>query len=70
MAFFARRGKTDMEDYEAFHTKCGQLVTFSNGRRTVEAQFGVVYSEKPIPIGAKFQVKLVQRLAYPIVSHL
>ena len=72
MAFFAWRGKTDKEDYEAFHIICGEDVTFSNGRRTAQVPttaVGTVYSAKPIPTGAKFQVKVVE-IGYYIVSDL
>ena len=63
MAFFARRGKTDKEDYEVFHIKCGEYVTFSNGRQTAyvpNSAIGAVYSANPIPTGAKFQVKILE----------
>ena len=69
---FTRRGKTDKEDYEAFHIKCGGDVTFSHGRRTAQVPIsatGTVYSAKPIPTGAKFQVKVVEKELH-IVSDL
>ena len=79
MAFSAWRGKTDKEDDEAFHIKCGKDVTFSNGRRTAYVvpnsaigidTIGAVYSAKPIPTGAKFQVKILETGLFCIVSDL
>ena len=74
MAFFARLGKSDLDEYSAFHVKCGD-VKFSNGRRTVAhhsiANFvSIAFSAKPIPRGGMFQVKVVDREHFSLVSNL
>ena len=74
MAFFSEHSKIDNEEslnYLSFHGVCGKSVNFGNERRTAEASGpanGIVYSAKPIPTGGMFQVKVVERGNYAIVS--
>ena len=76
MAFFARlqSGKSDLDEYSAFHVKCGS-VKFSNGRRTaahdsIANSVSIAFSSKPIPRGGMFQVKVVDRKHFSLVSNL
>ena len=74
MAFFARLGKSDFDEYSAFHVKCGS-VKFSNGRRTVAHDsignsVSIAFSSEPIPRGGMFQVKVVDRKHFSLVSNL
>ena len=73
MAFFSWFGKSDNEDFGAFHVKCGKDLTFSKERRTARAPFAsarIVYSVKSIPTGGMFQVKVLEKGYHPLVSDL
>ena len=64
---------SDKEDCGTFHVKCGKGVTYSNGRRTANVPIisqSIVYSAKPIPVGGKFQIKILESGNHPLVSDL
>ena len=53
------------QDYDPFHEKCGKEVFFSDERLVATSKlYGLVFSTKPIPVGEKFQVKLLDRGVY------
>ena len=52
------------QDYDPFHIKCGKNV-FLSDKKLIATQIGrsdgIVFSAKPIPLGGKFQVKLLEK---------
>ena len=54
------------QDYDPFHHNCGKNVVFGAKRgliatRRTSYADGIVFSAKPIPVGAMFQVKLLEK---------
>ena len=53
-------------DYDPFHRKCGKNVVFSTKQRLIATRRKgsggeIVFSAGPIPVGAIFQVKLLEK---------